>query len=105
MSWAQGIGRSNRPAPTKPRLGGNLSLASELWSFLPVSPSQPFQQLAGVDDLGGLVGFSEVPGVAGDDVVGSGSVRAFVEAIIFLVVGDLQRLRGRHLDGYVGQGV
>ena len=62
-----------QPAPhEKEHLHAVVELAL---SFLPVSPCQQFQELAGVNDLGTLVGLIKVLEVAGDDVVGTSGVR------------------------------
>ena len=45
------------------------------------------------------MGFGEVLGVLGDDVVGLGCQRTFVDTVIFLVLGEFQPAAGFDLDG------
>ena len=57
------------------------------------------------DDLGSLVRLLKMLDVAGNNVVGIGSVGAFVEAVVRLMVRDLQRLTRQYFEGYFGQNV
>src|SRR5271157_3817889 len=56
------------------------------WTFLEVSLKEPgrylLDEVAGCDDPGGGVVLAEIPGVAGDDVVGRGRLGAFIEAVV-----------------------